>query len=161
MIEIEIGIYDLKYNELGRAELVLVRDSGISSERCIETAWGAVDTINSVFEADKQREENVYLMALDQGQVKGLFIVAHGTSDKSLLNIRGIFQRLLLCDASSFIIAHNHPSGRCEKMGADQTATEQIKKAASIMEIKFLDHIIIGSILGESQYYSFLENGQL
>ena len=57
--------------------------------------------------------------------------------------MKTIFKTVLICNASKFIIVHNHPSGDVEVSEKDIEVTEHIKKAATIMNIDFVDHIII------------------
>jgi DNA repair protein RadC len=68
-----------------------------------------------------------------------------------------IFQRALERKASSVILSHNHPSGAPSPSIEDIRLTEKIKSAGNVMDIKVLDHIIIG----EGSYYSFADEGKL
>lgn len=89
-------------------------------------------------------------------KVIGIFKVNVGTINNSLVNTAGIFTRLLLCGATHFIIAHNHPSGNVSPSPEDEKVTENIKKISEMMGIIFCDHIIIGS-----GYFSFLEQNMM
>ncbi len=55
------------------------------------------------------------------------------------------------------ILIHNHPSGSLTPSEADKTITEKIKKAASLMDIKLLDHLI----LTDCGFFSFADEGRL
>ena len=65
--------------------------------------------------------------------------------------------RALERKASSVILSHNHPSGAPSPSIEDIRLTEKIKSAGMVMDIKVLDHIIIG----EGSYYSFADEGKL
>ena len=68
-----------------------------------------------------------------------------------------IFQKALERKACSIILSHNHPSGAPSPSIEDIRLTEKIKSAGQFMDIKVLDHIIIG----EGTYYSFADEGKL
>lgn len=83
--------------------------------------------------------------------------ISTGGIDASIVDIRKIMKRAILLSAPSIIVAHNHPSGNIKPSKHDIAITEQIKKAAKLMTVSLLDHIIIG----DSKYYSFLDDGML
>ena len=61
----------------------------------------------------------------------------------------------LKCDASSLIFVHNHPSGDPEPSASDREITRELVFAAAVMQLKVLDHIIIGN----NCYFSFADEG--
>ena len=69
--------------------------------------------------------------------------IAQGSIDNCNFDIKGLFKTILLCNASKFILIHNHPSGDSSPSGRDYQVTEKIKEASKIMGIEFLDHIVI------------------
>ena len=73
------------------------------------------------------------------------------------VDIKLIIKYVILQEASSFIVCHNHPSGNLEPSESDINTTEKLISAAHVMGIPILDHIIISS----GGYFSFLENGLL
>ena len=75
----------------------------------------------------------------------------YGTYNSSLVGIREIMIRALLCGASNIIIIHNHPSGVSEPSKEDKAITEKLEKAAELIGIHFCDHIIIG----RGNFFSF------
>jgi len=68
-----------------------------------------------------------------------------------------IFQKALERKASSVILSHNHPSGAPSPSMEDIRLTEKVKLAGSYIDIKVLDHIIIG----DGAYYSFADEGKM
>jgi len=68
-----------------------------------------------------------------------------------------VFQKALERKACSLILAHNHPSGSPSPSNEDIRLTEKIKAAGSFIDIKVLDHIIIG----DGSYYSFADEGKM
>lgn len=116
------------------------------------------DMLNTVFRLGNKAEEHVYLIGLNvKNQLVGVFEVSHGAVSMSQCNNREIFLRLLLCNAASFILAHNHPSG-CEKpSNADIKVAEEVLHASQLMGVTFLDNLIVA----KGAYFSFKENGRL
>jgi len=78
-----------------------------------------------------------------------------GTPDKSFILPREVMERAIKHHAVSLIFVHNHPSGNPEPSTSDKELTRDLLYAASIMQIKVLDHIIIG----ENRYFSFAGEG--
>ena len=77
--------------------------------------------------------------------------------DACLVHPRDIFRFACLNNASSFIIAHNHPSGDCSPSPADISLTKRLVKAGKLLQLPVVDHLI----LTESDYYSFTDAGLL
>ncbi len=80
-----------------------------------------------------------------------------GTINSASVYPREIIKAALACNAAAIILAHNHPSGISEPSFADKTMTEKIRKSAELVEIRTLDHFIIG----KGCYFSFSEEGLL
>lgn len=84
-------------------------------------------------------------------------IINEGTVDQVVIYPRNVIKNALKHHSTAIIVVHNHPSGECDPSGADIRLTESLKKASSAMDIKLLDHMIVGG----SEYFSFLEEGLL
>ena len=78
-----------------------------------------------------------------------------GTVDSSAVYPREIMKSALKSDASSLIFAHNHPTGDPQPSGCDRDITRELVGAACLLQIKVLDHIIIGN----NCYFSFADHG--
>ena len=88
--------------------------------------------------------------------------VSLGTANESLAHPREVLRPALIHSASSFILVHNHPSGDPDPSQADRRLTSRIREAAKIIDVKFVDHIIIGYSSDEHEpYFSFREMGLL
>lgn len=77
-----------------------------------------------------------------------------GTVNISVVYPREIIKEALYCNAAAMILAHNHPSGVAEPSYSDQAITQKIKDSAALMEIRVLDHFIVG----KNDCYSFAEH---
>src|SRR3984957_11019618 len=67
-----------------------------------------------------------------------------GTIDGASVHPREIVKLALQRNAAAVIIAHNHPSGVAEPSQADELITQRVKEALALVDIRLLDHIIIG-----------------
>lgn len=67
-----------------------------------------------------------------------------GTLTSSLVHPREVFKAAILASAASVIAAHNHPSGDPSPSAADLQVTRQLREAARVIDIDFLDHVIVG-----------------
>ena len=102
--------------------------------------------------------EEFVLVAMDNRLgIIGHSLIAIGGYDSCVVDVRKIMATLLLSRATSFVLAHNHPSGNVNPSGSDLKTTTQIHDAARIMQIRLIDHVI----LTEDGYYSFAENDQI
>mgnify|MGYP001829029190 CR=1 FL=1 len=80
-----------------------------------------------------------------------------GTLDGAAVYPRVVLQRALKLEAAAVIFAHNHPSGIAEPSAADRRITERLQAALALVDIRVLDHIIVGS----GRTFSFAEDGLL
>lgn len=80
--------------------------------------------------------------------------VSKGVVNRSAIYPRKIAELALKCNATSAIIAHNHPGGSCKPSQNDIIATEAVVKALKTIDVVLLDHLIITN----NGYYSFKDN---
>ncbi|UZR27170.1 RadC family protein [Methylococcus mesophilus] len=80
-----------------------------------------------------------------------------GTIDGASVYPREVVKQALSENAAAMIFAHNHPSGICEPSDADRMLTQRLKQALGLVDIRVLDHFIIG----DGMPYSFAERGLL
>lgn len=118
-----------------------------------------VQVMTDVFQIDRQIAEQVYLIAFDsKAKPLAFFFLNQGTIDRSTVDVRGIYIRLLLTNASQFILVHNHPSGEAFPSSQDYHLTRRLKELSQIMGMEFCDHIIIASVDENVKHYSFSED---
>ncbi len=82
---------------------------------------------------------------------------ACGTVNCAVPIVREIIHAALQKFAASIICAHNHPSGDTKPSKEDRDFTRELCQAGNVMHVKILDHLIIG----DNQYYSFADNGEI
>lgn len=78
-----------------------------------------------------------------------------GSIDSASVYPREVVKEALHCNAAAVIFAHNHPSGNPEPSQADKTLTQRLKEALMLVEVRSLDHIVVGG----RQTVSFAERG--
>ncbi len=78
-----------------------------------------------------------------------------GTINGATVHPREVVKRALTHNAAALIFAHNHPSGVTEPSEADRTITRRLKEALALIDVRVLDHFIIG----DREAFSFAENG--
>ena len=106
------------------------------------------------FHADTLAEEHLWVIALDTKlNIKEVFEVSHSTYAFTVSNQKGMFTRLLLSGANSFVIAHILPSGEPTPSKEDYEMTENCKQIGRILEIEMIDHIIVAG----NEYVSLRE----
>ena len=67
-----------------------------------------------------------------------------GTVDGAYVHPREVVRRALELNATAVIVGHNHPSGNPEPSAADRTVTARLKHALALIEVRLLDHLVIG-----------------
>jgi DNA repair protein RadC len=88
--------------------------------------------------------------------------VSIGSVNESIAHPRDIFRPALVSSAYAVIVVHNHPSGDASPSQTDHSLTRRLAEAAELLQIKLLDHIIIGAPAdGSPGYFSFKEAGVL
>lgn len=80
-----------------------------------------------------------------------------GTIDGASVHPREVVRRTLEVNAAAVIFAHNHPSGLTDPSQADIRITQRLKDALALIEVRVLDHLVIG----EGEGVSFAERGLL
>lgn len=80
-----------------------------------------------------------------------------GTIDGASVHPREVVKRVLEYNAAAVIFAHNHPSGVAEPSQADRRITERLKSALLLIDVRVLDHMIVG----DHEVLSFAERGFL
>jgi DNA repair protein RadC len=80
-----------------------------------------------------------------------------GTIDRAGVHPREVLRQTLMHNAAAVILAHNHPSGVLEPSQADELITRRLREALALVDVRVLDHFIIG----DGHCYSFSEAGLL
>lgn len=88
--------------------------------------------------------------------------ISIGGLNETAVDIRRIFSTALEWNATSIIVAHNHPTGNVSPSTKDLQLTNSIAEAGKILKIKLKDHLIVGiNKDNKPDYYSFFDNGRI
>lgn len=106
-------------------------------------------------------QEQVVVAVLDARlRHAGTVVTSIGSVSESSAHPREILRPVITRGAYGFILLHNHPSGDASPSQADEKVTRRLVEACDLMQVKFLDHLIIGRAAeGRRAYYSFREAG--
>ncbi len=124
------------------------------------------DLVYEYLSSDLRLETDENLVVLLLNSRKRLIrrvTVGVGTLTRVLAHPRAIFRPAFVYNAACIVLAHNHPSGCPEPSEADISLTNAVAKAAQVLCLPLIDHIIIGAESPdyEKPYYSFLEHNRL
>ncbi len=106
-----------------------------------------------------QLQEQFYVLLLNRSlRIIGSVHISTGGITGTVADIRLILATALKSASTAIMICHNHPSGAVVPSDADIVLTKRIKEACRLMDIEFLDHIILGD---KEEYYSFADRDNL
>ena len=155
---------------IGPAKAVqLVAAFGLGQRLARETLTRAkIDAPELVYEllAPEMRvlhKESLRVLLLDtRFRLVRIEEVSLGSVNESIAHPRDVFRPAVISSAYAVVVAHNHPSGDPSPSQADHSLTRRLAEVAELLQIKLLDHIIIGSPAeGRLPYFSFKEAGVL
>jgi DNA repair protein RadC len=117
----------------------------------------AVSSYLTIKLADKEREVFACLFLDSQHRLIQYEELFYGTIDSAAVYPREVVKAALRHNAAAVIFAHNHPSGLATPSEADKRITERLKSALDTVDIRTLDHFVIG----HNEVISFAEKGLL
>jgi len=139
--------------------------SRIARESVISTPINSPEKIYSAMVPllRNQTTEGLYVMLADTRLCHIRTItISQGTVNETSCHPRDVLRPVINSQAYGFVLIHNHPSGDPTPSPADNQMTRLIIEAAHLMQVRFVDHIIIGqSIDGKAPYYSYQESSDL
>lgn len=136
--------------ELGRRR----KESDSIQKRKITSSQTAFEEMEDVL-ADLPHEEFWVLYLNRANEVIQRVNISKGGVSGTIADVKIILKQALEVLASSLIISHNHPSGNLTPSQADISLTKKIAEAAKNIDMKLLDHIIVGN----ASYFSFADEG--
>ena len=120
----------------------------------ISSAKDVYDYFKTILE--NQNQENFYILMLNtQNHIIKKEFITKGVLDSSIIHPREIFKPAIKNSTSKIILVHNHPSGNPNPSSEDLEVTKQLIEAGKLIDIKILDHVIIGN----GGWWSFVEDG--
>lgn len=94
----------------------------------------------------RDRGEERFLMVYLDNQLRCLDVEEYGrgTLDQVSVHPREVVRRAIARQAAALVVAHNHPSGVAEPSAADLVLTERLRQALATIDVRLLDHLIVG-----------------
>ena len=110
------------------------------------------DIYNCLKRYAKSEQEYFIVMTLNgTHEVISIHIASFGLVNQTIIHPREVFKHAIREKACAVVISHSHPSGNTQPSGKDNEITTRMKKAADILGIHILDHLIIG----KNGYFSY------
>ena len=100
------------------------------------------------------KEQFVVILLNSKNKVIGTEVVSEGSLSSSIVHPREVYAPAILHHAAAIMVAHNHPSGDPKPSFEDEEVTRMLSRSGKVLGIPMIDHVIIG----DGNYYSFLEN---
>ena len=156
-----------KYSGIGLAKATSLAASielGRRCQRALESEGQKDPKIQSskdVYNIMRTKLENLtheqfWILHLSRAsKVTSMDCISTGGTAATLVDVKIVIKSAIDKLSSSLILVHNHPSGNITPSSADKVLTSKIKSAAELLEIKVLDHIIVG----QGNYFSFMDEG--
>ena len=107
--------------------------------------------------SNKLVEEFWVLLLNNSNEVIKMCQISQGGLSRTVVDSRLIFKACILHNAIGLVLIHNHPSGNIEPSPADVQLTTHIQHGSKTLELKLVDHLVIGG----QDYFSFADNGIL
>jgi DNA repair protein RadC len=132
---------------------ILYMEKGIHKRDLLSSPQGVFDYLKVSLKG--LADEEFKMLFLDtRNHLIAMETFKAGTVNRSVVFPRKVVERALYHHTVGIIIAHNHPAGSLEPSVEDKAITKAIRSALKTVDIKLLDHIIIGG----NKYFSFNEN---
>ena len=136
--------------EMGRRHLA----ASIQRESALESPQAVRDFLKAKLR--HELHEVFACLFLDtKHRVLAFEVLFYGTIDGASVYPRQVVKRALANNAAALILTHNHPSGVAEPSQADKVLTERLKEALALVDVRVLDHFIVG----DGEPLSMVENG--
>lgn len=139
-------------------EITIKYKKSVCEKVKISCSDDAAEIFKRCFDSDTiDYQEACMVLFLDRSnKTIGWFKLSEGGLTSTIIDNRIVFTTALNCGATSFIMAHNHPSGNLNPSNSDYSITKKLQEGGKYLDINMLDHIIITS---ENGYYSMADNG--
>ncbi len=163
-----MSIHELasKYQGIGPAKAVSLAAAIELGGRCMQdfnvtdTRITGGDTVYDLMRHALERLEYEQFWVLHLNRANRLMAkecLSKGGTASTVVDVKLLMKRAVDKLSTSLILVHNHPSGNLRPSPEDDRLTERIKKAAAILDIRVLDHVIIGP----GGYYSYNDEGRM
>lgn len=102
--------------------------------------------------------EEIWVMLLNNAcKVMDTRRVAIGGISEVVADVRLVLREAIMARATAVVLCHNHPSGSIHPSRHDDSLTDRLRQACEVMNIRFIDHVIVT----DGRYYSYVDEGRL
>lgn len=130
----------------------------VGKQEYIKSSTQAEGVLRQIWSGDLEYREEMYVVMLNRAnKVIGYNKISIGGTGGTFVDVKILFQLLLKTNSQSFILSHNHPSGKLSPSKQDIRLTKKVKEASDFLEINFLDHIIMTGVTS----YSMADEGDM
>lgn len=141
--------------KITKQKLLLVKDQEFEYNQKICSTPQLVEFLRNILKIDKEASEVIYLLSLSsKNQLISFMELARGGLNMCNISQSEIFKNVLLSNCNKFIVVHNHPSGDSTPSKTDVDFTKLIIKSSEILNVEFLDHVVIG----DNEYHSIMND---
>ncbi len=154
-----------RYKGIGEAKAITLlaacelgsrrRREEVVEQRKINTSLDAYEFFSNM--RDLPLEECRILMLRQNRRIIGEALISKGGLTGTAVDVRELMRHVVLQRATSIVLCHNHPSGNLRPSREDDLLTERVAAACKMMNIQFVDHIIVA----DTGYYSYKEEGKI
>ncbi|MGS0639227.1 RadC family protein, partial [Citrobacter sp. VF227] len=137
---------------LPSAEQHTIREALALLERQLREPGASFTSVHAVRDwlrlqlASQEREEFVVLFLDNQHRLIAHETLFTGTLSHTEVHPREVVKSALKHNCAAVIVAHSHPSGLAEPSQADRRLTERLKQALDLVDIRLLDHLVVGGM---------------
>lgn len=156
----------MRYKGVGEAKAITILAAcQLANERMKEetlerTKMGSSNDAYEYFRPRMQdlTVEECHILLLNTNlRIIGSVMISHGGLTGASVDVREILRHSLINQATAIVLCHNHPSGNTTPSRDDDQLTLRVKEACRMVNIRLLDHII----LGDTTYFSYMDNDRL
>ncbi|MCD7710215.1 MAG: DNA repair protein RadC [Porphyromonadaceae bacterium] len=156
----------MEFNGIGEAKAISIiaalelgrrrKSEEVVQKQRIKNSKDAYDWIYKRL-ADLSQEEFWIVTLNSANGIMDTKRISEGGLASTPVDMRRLFRPVLLQQAAAMMVFHNHPSGNCKPSPEDDQLTKKIKSAATQLDIRLLDHLIVSG----NTYYSYADEGRL
>jgi DNA repair protein RadC len=159
-IEDLLKVPDLNIAKVSQIKAAFELGKRVQSKRLISFSFESSSAVAAHFRPrfiNARQEIAIAIFLNGQNQLIEEKVVAEGKPTQATVYVRRVLEEALRVSAAAIVLVHNHPSGHSEPTQGDDETTYDLGRAAHLIGLTLLDHIIIG----ENGHYSYADSGRL
>ena len=130
--------------KLDRVAIRMVKERPLLSDTPVHSVDDAIRVMHDLFK-DMDREVAAVVNFQTDMRPINMNIISMGALNAAMVHPREVMKSVILSNAAAVMLVHNHPSGRVQPSAEDRKVTAKVSEILNLMDIQFLDHIILGT----------------